>query len=183
LIAVIYIFDFLAFGIKDVTQKYTQEWGAKVVKYRIKGENEREWAALLSQFSRTWTDSKDKVEDEILKSSVISEKMPTSLKGFLNHPVYALEKQLKKNEIIHPRGVENAIGRFKNDLVYPRSSVRRAFSSDAWIRQGRSVKEGEEPCKILKKGGEDGSSLYGEWQTVAFEAQDLVDVNIILVTR
>lgn len=104
--------------------------------------------------------------------------MPTSLKGFLNHPVYALEKQLKKNEIIHPRGVQNSIGRFKNDLVYPRSFVHRALSSDAWCRQGRSVIEGEEPCKVItgKKNNGDGSDLYAEWQTKTFEPPDLVDV-------
>ena len=177
------IFDLKAFGIKDVTQKYTQEWGSKVVKYRLKGENEREWSSLLSKYSRTWADSKDNAEDEILKSSVVSEKMPTSLKGFLNNPLYVLEKQLKKNEIIHPRGVENSIGRFKNDLVYPRSSVHRAFTSDAWIRQGCSVKEGEEPCKVFKKTIGDGSNLYGEWQTVNPEVLKSYADDIIINLR
>lgn len=110
--------------------------------------------------------------------------MPTSLKGFLNHPVYALEKQLKKNEIIHPRGVENSIGRYKNDLVYPRSFVHRVLTSDAWIRKGRSVKDREEPCKVFgKKASGDVDKLYGEWQTIAFEPQGLVDVSIFITNN
>lgn len=106
--------------------------------------------------------------------------MPTSLKGFLNHPVYVLEKQLKKNEVIHPRGVENSIGRFKNDLVYPRSSVHRALTSDGWNRQGRSVKEGEKPCKVLngKKTNNDGNDLYAEWQTKTFEPLKMINGKI-----
>ena len=109
--------------------------------------------------------------------------MPTSLKGFLNHPLYALEKQCKRNEVVYPSGLDKSIGRFKNDLVYPRSSVHRALSIEGWVRQGRSVKHEEEPCKILdqksgnaKPEGSKSEHLYGEWQTEPYEPPSLVDV-------
>ena len=167
-----------------MTQKYTDEWGSKVARFRLGGENEREWFFLLSRYSRLWNDSKDCAEDEILRASVVAEKMPTSQKGFLNHPIYALEKQCKKNEVIYPRGVQNSIGRFKNDLVYPRSFVHRALSCDGWIRLGRSVIKDEEPCKIL-----DGTksstncNLYGEWQTETFESPELVNVFYLFLIK
>lgn len=46
------------------------------------------------------------------------EPFPKTFSGFLNHPVYALERHLKKCEAIVPGAV--GVGEFKGEVVYKR---------------------------------------------------------------
>jgi hypothetical protein len=79
----------------------------------------------------------------------INDKMPASLSGFLNHPIYCLEKQLKQYELIDP--LQKRIGIFKNQNVYPRNSVKVLMSPRRWKRNGRLVDPNQSPAKIIKR--------------------------------
>ncbi len=179
------------FGVKDVTQRYTSQWGAKTAKLRVSGDDERWFNRLLNRFAKDWHDVKEHVDETHLKQAQVSEQMPTNLAGFKDHPIYALERHLKKFEAIHPLGVAHSVGRFKNDLVYPRSLVQRLSSREGWLRDGQRVKDDETPHKVVQKKtrkdeDEDGiprplnssTELYGEWQTVQYEPPELIDVRL-----
>lgn len=176
------------FGVKDVTQRYTSQWGAKTAKLRLSGDDGERWFnRLLNRYAKDWHDVKEQVDETHLQQAQVSEQMPTNLAGFKDHPIYALERHLKKFEAIHPLGVAHSVGRFKNDLVYPRSLVKRLSSREGWLRDGQKVKDNEVPHKVVQKktrkdDDEDGiprpsTELYGEWQTSQYEPPELVDVS------
>jgi hypothetical protein len=178
------------FGVKDVTQRYTSQWGAKTSKLRLSGDEDRWVTRLLNRFAKDWHDAKEHVDETHLEQAQVSEKMPTNLAGFKDHPMYALERHLKKFEAIHPLGIGHSVGRFKNDLVYPRSLVQRLASREGWLKDGQKVKDGEAPRKVIEKKtrkdeDEDGiprplhssTELFGMWQTTEYEPPELIDVS------
>ncbi|KAJ3036148.1 hypothetical protein HK097_003902 [Rhizophlyctis rosea] len=195
------------FGIKDVTRRYTSQWGAKTSKLRLPpGEGEEWWERTLWLFSGN-KDERGRKEEEGMKEGVVKEAMPTSLAGFKDHPLYALERHLKKHEIIWPSGVKYSIGRFKNDNVYPRALVKELRTPESWLRLGRQVIPDEQPIKFVKahaatinrkrmiemkkmeeedtgvlRTEEDGdpekSGVFGEWQTREFVPESVVDGRI-----
>ena len=118
---------------KDVTLKYVNAWGKTSTK-RL----EDFWQATLLRYMPTIEiggeeeeegpikkESSKDVEDKEMLDKKISEKMPNSLSGFLNHPLFVLEKQLKVNEGIHPK--DTVLGLFKTMEVYPRKNVQELF--------------------------------------------------------
>jgi xeroderma pigmentosum group C-complementing protein len=69
--------------------------------------------------------------------------------GFNNHPVYALERQLKAGEILRIDAKE--IGLYKSDPIYKREDVMMLKSREQWIKQGMQIKDGEDtPAKYVK---------------------------------
>jgi xeroderma pigmentosum group C-complementing protein len=88
-----------------------------------------------------------------------------------------LEKDLLKFEAIYPRDTK-PLGKIRAHGVYPRGSVVTLQGELNWIREARSVKEGEEPYKVVKARPklaipvEERVPLflntYGYWQTVNF---------------
>ncbi|TPX62259.1 hypothetical protein PhCBS80983_g00490 [Powellomyces hirtus] len=195
------------FGAKDVTRRYTTQWGARTMRLRLPPgpQGEDWWERSLWFYSKSGGGLEDRVEDEQLKTAGVKEKMPTSLAGFKDHPLYALERHLKKFEVIHPSGPEQAIGRYKDDLVYPRSHVKELHTAATWLKKGRMIKAGEEPMKHIKarvatikrlrqiemekmddrgRDREDESTdssksaVFGEWQTTEYLAPPLIDGQI-----
>ncbi|KAJ3259580.1 hypothetical protein HK103_002134 [Boothiomyces macroporosus] len=133
------------FGIKDITKKYSHQWGAITSKLR----SEEWWNSTLWLYSKSHSTAGDMLDDLEMQRNEANEKMPSNLKGFLNHPLYALQRHCKKNEVIYPDGKKHAVGMFKKI---------------AWKKEGRQVKEGEEPFRITKEDSV-SAQLYGEWQT------------------
>ncbi|TPX63489.1 hypothetical protein SpCBS45565_g06575 [Spizellomyces sp. 'palustris'] len=196
------------FGVKDLTRRYTSQWGARTVRLRLPPGQEGEgwWEQCLWLYSKSDRNEVDKNEDEQLKKLEVDEKMPTSLAGFKDHALYALERHLKKYEVVHPHGKAHAIGRFKNELVYPRSHVKQLHTAETWLKRGRRVKCDVEPVKHVKarvatitrkrqieaeklddprgreelgpEGDSSMSAVFGEWQTEEFVAEPLVDGKI-----
>lgn len=68
--------------------------------------------------------------------------------GFKNHPLYVLERHLKRDEVVHPL-VE--LGKFRGEPVYPRVNVLALKTAENWMRQGRKVREGCQPMKWVKQ--------------------------------
>ncbi|KAG8958742.1 hypothetical protein FRC00_002338 [Tulasnella sp. 408] len=130
----------------------------------------------------------------------MTEGMPSSMSGFKNHPLYVLERHLRREQVVHPA---ITIGTFRGEPVYPRGNVVELKTAENWMRsEGREVKNGEQPMKMVKirastvrrkrevevammemadRGG--GSSdengvmqgLYAEWQTKFYEPPPVID--------
>lgn len=75
--------------------------------------------------------------------------MPGNIQDFKDHPTYALERHLKRTEVIWPQrpvGKVNA-GKAGLEPVYRRRDVRIVRSAEKWYRLGREVKAGEQALK------------------------------------
>ncbi|KAI9193599.1 uncharacterized protein BJ171DRAFT_251761 [Polychytrium aggregatum] len=137
---------------KDVTRRYAPAWGAQTSRNRLPAglEGEEWWNRALWLLSMSERDTdKDAREEQFFREQLRSEKMPTRLAGFNNHPLFALERHCKRNEVIWPAGKENMIGQYKGEPVYPRRNVQEALSVNGWLRRGRSIKPDEKPAKIV----------------------------------
>ncbi|KAG8966439.1 hypothetical protein FRC03_011977 [Tulasnella sp. 419] len=188
----LYVFGFEEDGFgRDVTPRYAKEFGAKIAKLRPAGTKGRRdwWDNICGILARPYRLNRDDMEDAELVTNQISEGMPTSVQGFKDHPLYILERHLKRDEVIHPR-VE--IGKFRGESVFSRSNLVQLKTSENWMRQGREVKEGNQPLKWVKvravtvskqravemasEGGESVlQGLYADWQTKTYIPPPIVD--------
>ncbi|CAK4683373.1 unnamed protein product [Aphanomyces euteiches] len=169
----------------DVTRHFASDWARTQV-----AQCNPVWWSKLLQVGKYADDPVD--VDEKLP-------MPTSVAGFKNHSQYCLEQHLGLYEWIHPR---KPVGLFKGLPVFDRQSVQALHSAHRWLRQGRVVlaSERDNPCKKVPKrkppvrptenfanptpfsvatavasADESTISLYGQWQTEAFVAPQIVD--------
>jgi xeroderma pigmentosum group C-complementing protein len=83
------------------------------------------------------------------------EGLPANVLDFKGHPYYALERHLKRNEVIHPKrevGKVNAGSAKKPRMesVYRRNDVLQCRSGDKWYRAGRQVNPNEHPLKYVR---------------------------------
>lgn len=189
-------------NIVDVTSRYTRDH-LKVAKERERPLTIREkqmggqlWSDLfLNQVCRKNTRNKrDLKEQEELDLRHIHQVMPTSLGAFKNHPLYALERHLKKMEILYE--LEPVLGYIKSEKIYPRQSVRTLATADTYRKMGREIKQGEQPLKMVKAQGstlttkrlqerakQEGKEVlvpcYGEWQTCLYVPPPIENVKLI----
>jgi xeroderma pigmentosum group C-complementing protein len=59
-------------------------------------------------------------------------------------PRYALERHLRRDEIVHPL---KELGKFRGEPVYPRANVLQLKAAENWMRSGRQVRAGAQPMK------------------------------------
>ena len=185
---------------RDVTRRYTKAFVAKTRKNRVESTpgGEKWWRKALRPYKRGFTSDADQIEDTELARKEANEPMPTNIADFKDHPIYALERHLKRNEILvgdHSCG-KVAAGRDpsvpggkKLESVFRRQYVKVARSADAWYRMGREVKMGEQPVKNVpaKRRPDDfddagdgfeeraGVNLYTEDQTELYESPPVVN--------
>lgn len=180
-------------GIRDVTRRYTQYYNAKTVKKRIDylSDKDEHWFEQLLKAARSerkygLPDIKE-TQEFILRDQY--EGVPNNMADFKNHPLYALESQLRKDEVIHPNDDTSKCGTFrpmnKDSVVpiYKRSHVYRLRTAKAWYLRGRVLKVGAQPLRTKEKQlaqmeeeDEDGLvRLYAEFQTQLYHAPRIVD--------
>lgn len=126
----------------------------------------------------SFTTTRSSLEDMELDTKALTEPLPSNQQAYRNHPLYAIERWLKKYEILYPRGP--IVGFCSGHPVYPRTCVQTLHKKERWLREGQEVKADEVPVKILKgslkqsKVQTDGDdehtegdqvALYGKWQT------------------
>jgi hypothetical protein len=159
--------------------------------------------------------TRDIKEDEELATSQVREPLPDSVGGFKDHPKwvsfvrssvpfvgpnlpfasYVLERHLKRDQVIHPR---KQLGTFRGEPVFARSSVIPLKSAETYMREGRKIREGEQPLKMVKQRavtihkrraqelaaleGQEPvqQGLYADWQTELVVPQPVVDVRFLL---
>ncbi|RIB13047.1 hypothetical protein C2G38_2199004 [Gigaspora rosea] len=178
--------------IKDVTRRYATQWGARTRKLRIPDKDGQNWwDETLAYFARPYEREQDKIEDSNLHSMEVSERIPTTISHFNNHPLYALERHLKKFEILFPK--TPIIGNIRGEPIYPRKNVKQLHTVETWLREGRQVMEGQQPVKYVKSRvftlskrraanmaeffnqEPPESALYGEWQTEEYKSEPVMD--------
>lgn len=175
-------------NVTDVTRRYTSNL-EKALRLRERPLTKREKEGGMKLWSESFLDilsKRNKVGDrELLEQQALAtqekdEVMPTAIGNFKNHTLYALERHLKKFEILHPR--EPVLGSIRGEKIYPRHCVKPVSTADTYRKMGKEIKEGEQPVKMVKANAvtmekrrlkeqakQEGHDLmvacYGEWQT------------------
>ncbi|KAJ0296407.1 hypothetical protein COL5a_004537 [Colletotrichum fioriniae] len=144
--------------VRDVTRRYAKAYTAKTRRLRIETVMERGegwWRKALKPFSRRRLTDLDQIENTELNAIEAREPMPRNVADFKDHPVFALERHLRRNEVFmpdaQPAGTVAAGSRAPLEKVYRRKDVRIARSRDKWYRMGREVKPMEVPIKFLPR--------------------------------
>ena len=132
---------------RDVTRRYTKAYNAKTRKLRIEStENGNRWWQKALQPFRSRTQSvRNQVEDAEFSKKEAQEGLPSNVQHFKDHPYYALERHLKRHEVIHPKRAVGKINAGKSsgsnvENVYRRNDVQLVRSADKWYRVGRVIK-------------------------------------------
>lgn len=177
---------------RDVTLRYTKNFYAKTSKLRVPAKpNEPQWWSdiVMGFLRRPYHLNRDDMEDAELEMSQMTEGMPMHMSGFKDHPIYVLERHLKRDQVLN---TANPVGRFKGEAVFRRSSVQNCKTAENWMRSGRKIKEGQEPLKWVKQravtlqkrraqelakqeGEEVTQGLYAEWQTEIYRPPPIRD--------
>ncbi|SNX86515.1 related to RAD4 - Excision repair protein [Melanopsichium pennsylvanicum] len=138
---------------RDVTARYTKTLNSRVSRLRpptrAKGEEEW-WSKVARAIHRPQKLDRDAMEDAELQDNASREPMPSSMNGFKDHPIYFLEKFLKRDEVVFPR---RQIATFQGTPVFSKSDVQTLRSSRQWFNEGRVVKDGEIALKFVKSRG------------------------------
>jgi len=154
--------------IKDVTQRYASNYLTQTRKMRV----DQDWLdATLNPFM----DKEGEKEDKELAKKMGEAPLPTNVGAFKGHPLYALERHLLKFEAIYPPAAPT-LGFIRGEGVYARECVHTLQGRTSWLKEGRTVRLGEEPYKVVKarpkwdrmtgsKVTEEPLDLFGQWQT------------------
>uniref|UniRef100_A0A1Q3F2T0 Putative dna repair protein complementing xp-c cells n=1 Tax=Culex tarsalis TaxID=7177 RepID=A0A1Q3F2T0_CULTA len=163
--------------IKDVSPRYISRLGTKKAKLRV----EDSWLerALTGPSGRRRTTRRDRTEDLKFDKLLNKRPFPEQIAEYKNHPRFAIQRHLLKNEAIYPRDAV-VLGHIKGEPIYPRDCVYLLFSREGWLRQAKTVRMYEEPYKVVsRKAKYDratgttvtglNTELFGEWQVQDYE--------------
>ncbi|GLU10667.1 hypothetical protein SLE2022_274530 [Rubroshorea leprosula] len=92
--------------------------------------------------------TRNSLEDMELETRALTEPLPTNQQAYKTHKLYALERWLTRNQILHPRGP--ILGYCSGHPVYPRTCVQTLKPKERWLREGLQVKANELPAKVIK---------------------------------
>ncbi|KAL5043277.1 hypothetical protein BDW71DRAFT_199917 [Aspergillus fruticulosus] len=142
---------------RDVTRRYTKVFNAKTRKLRVESTRNGEawWKRVLQHFEKPFLEDRDELEIAELTAKTASEPMPRNVQDFKDHPLYALERHLRRNEVIFPKRVTGHVSLGKagakgqTEPIYRRSDVHTLRSANKWYRLGRDIKVGEQPLKRI----------------------------------
>ena len=192
--------------LKDLTPKYSSVWSAKTLRVRLDGKDSKDsdWLdrmitqwnsnqSLWSPMHCTGSDSDldrelDQSEKLLLRKLRENEGFPEAIQAFKDHPLYVLERHLLKYECIYPK--DSVLGYIRNEPIYPRSHVRPLHTREIWMKEAKSVIDGEKPVKIVKArmtkqkrhtlevlygSAELDAPLYGSWQVQDYVPPEAID--------
>ena len=133
---------------RDVTRRYAKAYNAKTRRDRVEitKDGERWWRRVMRLFRRSYDMDRDQVEDAELTTKEAAEPMPRNVQDFKDHPYYALERHLKRHEVIHPKREVGKVGTGRSGItnilepIYRRRDVHQLKSADKWYRVGREIK-------------------------------------------
>ncbi|KAH6617040.1 hypothetical protein F5144DRAFT_540852 [Chaetomium tenue] len=153
---------------RDVTRRYAKAYTSKTRRQRIDGlptptttnttttpnppiPHPRWYRLALKRYTRPHPTDLDQIERNELAAAEAREPMPRNVADFKDHPVYALERHLRRGEALVPgaqaSGTVSAGAKAPLERIYRRADVRVVRSRERWYRVGRVVREGEEAVK------------------------------------
>ena len=163
---------------RDVTRRYTKAYNAKTRQSRVETtEDGARWMrkALKVFKCPEGKEDRDAFEDAELDNLEAKEPMPRNVQDFKRHPYYALERHLRRHEVIYPKHEVGKLrvgkGEDAVESVYRRRNVQACKTADKWYRLGRELKQGEQPLKRVKQKRKPGVSMSPE----AFEDKQVGD--------
>ena len=197
-----YVVAFESDGVaRDVTKRYAKAYNAKTRRSRVESaetDGSVWFRRALRRFRRPRVDEngkdRDQIEDAQLAQREAQEGLPNNVQDFKHHPYYALERHLRRYEVIHPRrevGKVNAgtAAKPRMEVVFRRNDVQACKSAEKWFRVGREIKEGEQALKRVparrirnvRAASEDNdgeevmiSALYAHFQTQIYTPPPVV---------
>lgn len=140
----------------------------------------------LSSFHPGNKTPQEEDEDREIEGKLSALPLPTTVGEFKGHPLYLLKRHLLVYEAIYPPDTQ-PISMFKGEEeIYSRSCIHPVRSDLYWKRQGRILKEGESPYKVVKGRKkwdryaqryiqDTPNLLYGFWQTEEYIPPTAVD--------
>lgn len=144
---------------RDVTRRYAKAYNAKIRKTRVESTKDGEawWKNTMAYYEKPFLEDRDQLEFSEFTAKSAAEPMPRNIQDFKDHPVYALERHLRQNEVIYPKRKIGQVeagkpGSKKGSVVEPvyrRADVHVVRSADSWYRLGRDIKIGEQPLKRI----------------------------------
>lgn len=171
--------------VRDVTQRYDPAWMTATRKCRV---DAKWWAETLRPYQSPLVE-REKKEDLEFQAKHLDQPLPTVIGTYKNHPLYALKRHLLKYEAIYPETAA-IIGYCRGEAVYSRDCVQTLHSRDTWLKQGRVVRLGEVPYKMVKGysnrarrarlaepqlQNQNDLGLFGKWQTEEYQPPVAVD--------
>ncbi|OAR02024.1 hypothetical protein LLEC1_01616 [Akanthomyces lecanii] len=141
---------------RDVTVRYAKAYAAKTRRMRVDGTDSNDWwRTAMRPFKRRRRTDLDQIEDSELAGVEAREPMPRNVQDFKDHPIYALQRHLRRHEVLVPTAMPSGTISSGNkgplEKIYRRRDVRIARSADKWFRMGREVRPNEIPAKWLPK--------------------------------
>lgn len=128
---------------------------------------------------------RDQVEDAELTAKEAAEPMPRNVQDFKDHPHYALERHLKRHEVIHPKREVGKVSAGRGhsatalEPIYRRRDVKNVQSADKWYRLGREIKVSAWSTLFqdLAKDSRQGNSLLNVFLPVDLETHHWIPKN------
>lgn len=153
--------------VKDITRRYTSDFltevwhskycieiGLAIINYNQvrKLRTDAKWLEnTLAPFKcLNGGDERERKEEEELDKKVNEAPLPSTIGQFKDHPLYALERHLLKFEKIYPPNAPTLGFTKSGEAVYARECVRTLNGRTHWLKEGRTVKVGELPYKVVK---------------------------------
>ena len=168
-------------SIADLTQRYAANFLTETRKLRT----EAAWLeAALGPFAGEQGEAGRREQEELARKASEAP-LPTTIGQFKDHPLYALPRHLLKFEAIYPAEAPT-LGFLRGEPVYARECVRTLNGRTAWLKEGRTVRLGEAPYKVVKARpkwdrmtgavkADEPLEVFGEWQTELFVAPAAAD--------
>ncbi|KAM3532503.1 hypothetical protein MY4038_003981 [Beauveria bassiana] len=141
---------------RDVTVRYAKAYTAKTRRIRVDGTDDNGWwRRAMRPFTRRRPTTLDQIENAELAGVESREPMPRNVQDFKDHPVFALQRHLRRHEVLVPTAMPSGTVSSGNkgplEKIYRRRDVRIARTADKWFRMGRQVLPNEIPAKWLPK--------------------------------
>lgn len=147
---------------KDVTRRYAKAYNAKTRRMRVDGpliaeDGRKWWRKVMRRYKQPpgARSDLDQIENNELSGMEAREPMPRNVADFKNHPVYALERHMRRHEVLTLDapvvGTVGAGSKGPLEKIYRRRDVRAGKSVDKWYRLGREINPGEQPVKVLPR--------------------------------
>jgi len=173
-------------SMRDVTRRYTaSKYDTVTRKARVAEEFVAETLRPFLPSHNSILDRIHAQEDSKMDKKMASAPMPTSVGAFKNHPLYALQRHLLKFEAIYPPEAPT-LGFIRGEGVYARECVHTLQARVTWLKEGRVVRVGEQPYKVVKARPkwdrmsgtmvkDQPLEVFGKWQTEIYIPPPAVD--------